>query len=129
MHRIVAVLLASFVTSFAFADMPTLTVQDDDGSVALELSAVAIHTTVRGHLARTELTLTYRNSLDRIVGGDFQFPLPPDAEVAISVSGSTANCAMASPSSGCWHVRRTRRSCIAASTRRSPNGAPDAPSV
>lgn len=82
MHRIVAVLLASFVTSFAFAGMPTLTVQSDDGSVALELSAVAVHTTVRGHLARTEFTLTYRNSLDRIVGGDFQFPLPPDAEVS-----------------------------------------------
>lgn len=82
MHRIVAVLLASFVTSFAFAGMPTLTVQSDDGSVALELSALAIHTTVRGHLARTELTLTYRNSLDRVVGGDFQFPLPPDAEVS-----------------------------------------------
>jgi Flp pilus assembly protein TadD len=82
MHRIVAVLLASFIAPFAFAGMPTLTVQSDDGSVALELSAVAIHTTVRGHLARTEFSLTYRNSLDRVVGGDFHFPLPPDAEVS-----------------------------------------------
>jgi hypothetical protein len=82
MHRIVAVLLALFVASFAFAGMPTLTVQSDDGSVALDLSAVAVHTTVRGHLARTEFTLTYRNSLDRVVGGDFHFPLPPDAEVS-----------------------------------------------
>jgi Flp pilus assembly protein TadD len=82
MHRIVVVLLALFAASFAFAGMPTLTVESDDGSVALELSALSVRTTVRGHLARTELTLTYRNSLDRVVGGDFHFPLPPDAEVS-----------------------------------------------
>lgn len=82
MHRIVAVLFASFVASFAFAGMPTLTVQSDDGTTALELSAVSVRSTVRGHLARTEFTLTYRNSLDRVVGGDFQFPLPANAEVS-----------------------------------------------
>ena len=82
MHRIVAILLATFAASFAFAGMPTLTVDADDGNVALELSAASIRTTVRGHLARTEFTLTYRNALDREVGGDFHFPLPPDAEVS-----------------------------------------------
>jgi len=86
MHRIVAVLLAIFAASFAFAGMPTLTVDADDGNVALQLSAASIRTTVRGHLARTEFTLTYRNTLDHQVGGDFHFPLPPDAEVSDAYS-------------------------------------------
>jgi Vault protein inter-alpha-trypsin domain/Carboxypeptidase regulatory-like domain len=62
--------------------IPTLTVDHDDGHVALELSELAIRVTIRSHLARTEFEMTYRNSLPRIAGGDFRFPLPADAEVS-----------------------------------------------
>jgi len=74
------VLFAIATPSFAAA--PALVARDDSGETALELSAVAIRVTVRGHLARTEYELTYRSSLDRDVGGEFRFPLPPDAEVS-----------------------------------------------
>lgn len=83
MHRWIVFLALLFASPFAtFAALPTLTVRTDDGALALELSAVSIRTTVRGHLARTEYELTYRNALDEVVGGDFHFPLPPDAEVS-----------------------------------------------
>jgi hypothetical protein len=61
---------------------PTLTVNDEQGRSALTLAGIAVHTIVRGHLARTIFELTYRNDLDRVVSGDFVFPLPADAEVS-----------------------------------------------
>jgi hypothetical protein len=83
MHRWIVFLALLFASPFAtFGALPTLTVEADDGNVALELSAVSVRATVRGHLARTEYELTYRNSLDQDVGGRFNFPLPPDAEVS-----------------------------------------------
>jgi vault protein inter-alpha-trypsin-like protein len=82
MHRWIASLFLVLLASPLFAAAPTLTVEGDDGNVALALSAVSIRVTVRGHLARTEYELTYRNSLDRVAGGDFEFPLPADAEVS-----------------------------------------------
>lgn len=78
---IVSLALLGFASS-AFATMPALIVDGDDGKVALQLRAVKIRVTVRGHLARTEYELTYHSSLDRITGGDFYFPLPADAEVS-----------------------------------------------
>jgi hypothetical protein len=61
--------------------LPTLTIATDDGQHALELVAVRVDATIRGHLARTECELTYRNDLDRVVEGDFSFPLPAGAEL------------------------------------------------
>jgi Flp pilus assembly protein TadD len=82
MHRWIACLVVALSTVAVFAAAPKLTVEGDDGNVALELSAVSIRVTVRGHLARTEYELTYRSSLDRVTGGDFELPLPADAEVS-----------------------------------------------
>jgi hypothetical protein len=81
MRQVAWIPLVLFATA-AFAAAPTLVVPGDDGDVALELSAAAIRVTVRGHLARTSCELTYRSSLDRDTGGEFTFPLPPDAEVS-----------------------------------------------
>ena len=61
--------------------LPTLTIATDDGQHALELVAVRVDATIRGHLARTECELTYRNDLDSVVEGDFSFPLPAGAEL------------------------------------------------
>lgn len=82
---------ASFIASLLFVvtpllaarpAVPTLTAEDDQGNIALELSALAIRVTMRGHLVRTECELTFRNAMDRVVGGNFHFPLPADAEVS-----------------------------------------------
>jgi Ca-activated chloride channel homolog len=64
------------------AALPALRVQGDDGNVALALTALNVRVTVRGHLARTEFELTYRNEMDRDTEGEFEFPLPADAEVS-----------------------------------------------
>jgi len=64
------------------ASLPSLTVQDDNGAVALSIEALRVDVMIRGHLARTTYEITYRNSTDRVVDGDFSFPLPPDAEVS-----------------------------------------------
>jgi Ca-activated chloride channel family protein len=61
---------------------PTLTVVDEKGRTALALAAVDVRAIIRGHLARTIFELTYRNDLDEVVGGDFAFPLPTDAELS-----------------------------------------------
>ena len=82
MRFFVVCLSALLVASSSFGAIPTLTVEGDDGQLALDLSAVSIRATIRGHLARTEYELTYRNSLDRVTGGEFNFPLPADAEVS-----------------------------------------------
>jgi hypothetical protein len=82
MHRWIASLSLALLATSAFAAAPTLKVEGDDGNIALDLSAVSIHVTLRGHLARTEYELTYHNSLDRITGGEFELPLPADAEVS-----------------------------------------------
>jgi len=82
MYRWVARVSVFLFAAAAFAGAPTLVVEGDDGNMALELSAVSIQVTVRGHLARTAYELTYRSSLDRITGGNFTFPLPAEAEVS-----------------------------------------------
>ncbi|HEX7831653.1 MAG TPA: VIT domain-containing protein, partial [Thermoanaerobaculia bacterium] len=77
--------IVSLALLFAFAAngaAPTLTVEGDDGNVALELTAVTVRATVRGHLAHTEFELTFHNSLTRQTSGKFHFPLPADAEVS-----------------------------------------------
>jgi len=47
MLRWIACLSLTLLTSTAFAAVPTLTVDGDDGNVALALSAVSIRVTVR----------------------------------------------------------------------------------
>jgi hypothetical protein len=48
MHRWIAS-LAFLLALPASAAIPTLTVDSDDGGVALDLSAMTIRTTIRGH--------------------------------------------------------------------------------
>lgn len=79
-----AVVVFSALPSLAASSkpvLPTLTVDDESGHHALHLVALRIDTTIRGHLARTECELTYRNDLPRVVEADFFFPLPADAEL------------------------------------------------
>ncbi|HJQ39807.1 MAG TPA: VIT domain-containing protein, partial [Thermoanaerobaculia bacterium] len=83
--RLVCFIACALVSASLFAErpaIPTLSIDGDDGKVALDLVALQVRVTIRGHLARTEYELTYRNALDRVVGGEFRFPLPADAEVS-----------------------------------------------
>ena len=82
MRSVAFALLFVFIAVTSFAAVPRLIMPSDDGDDAVVLSAAAVRVTIRGHLARTEYELTFRNRLDRVVGGDFVFPLPPDAEVS-----------------------------------------------
>ncbi len=47
----------------------------------VHLVGVNIKTTLRGHLARTELILTYRNEEHQDLNGELSFPIPPGATV------------------------------------------------
>ena len=80
-HRLLIVLFV-FTSFTALAGTPTLTLDDANGRTALALSRVDVHVLVRGHLARTTFDLTWRNDLDRVVGGSFVFPLPKGADVS-----------------------------------------------
>jgi hypothetical protein len=83
--RLLLLIVFVLVSTPLFAErpaIPVLSVEGDDGNIALELTALEIHVTIRGHLARTEYALTYHNSLDRVTGGEFRFPLPADAEIS-----------------------------------------------
>src|ERR1044071_3390425 len=82
MRVAVAVLVLLCVRPAAAATLPSLTVESDDGNVALALDAVQVEVLIRGHLARTTFELTYRNHRDEPLEGRFTFPLPPDAEVS-----------------------------------------------
>lgn len=94
-HIMFTVLAIHVFLSFAVSaktvrpGLPTLVTEEETGN-ALELVAIRIHTTIRGHLARTECELTYRNHLNRVVAGNFTYPLPADAELtglALSFNG------------------------------------------
>ena len=80
--RRMLILLTLVLTSRVFGDVPALLMPADEGGEAVVLSSIDVRVTIRGHLARTEYDLTFRNKLDRIVGGDFVFPIPPDGEVS-----------------------------------------------
>ncbi len=80
---LVAVLfLAAHASAASKVAIPSLSVEGDDGMVALALDAVRVDVLIRGHLARTTFELTYRNDLEDDVDGSFTFPLPVDAEVS-----------------------------------------------
>ena len=111
------------ISSTAFAaSLPTLTVDDENGAVALKIEVLRIGVMIRGHLARTTYEITYRNTLARNVDGDFSFPLPADAEVSdiALYFGKTLRHAVAT--SACRRRRHTKRQCTGAPIRRSPNG-------
>ena len=82
MRSVAFALPVVFLAVTSMAAVPRLVMPGDDGTDAVVLSKAAIRVTIRGHLARTEYELTFRNALPRVVGGEFIFPLPPDGEVS-----------------------------------------------
>src|SRR6266536_2484791 len=74
MRSVAFALLFVFIAVTSLAAVPRLIMSSDDGGDAVVLSAATVRVTIRGHLARTEYELTFRNRLARVVGGDFVFP-------------------------------------------------------
>ncbi|HEY0156263.1 MAG TPA: VIT domain-containing protein [Thermoanaerobaculia bacterium] len=77
-----AVLTLLCLRPAAAATLPSLTIEGDDGNVALALESVEVDVLIRGHLARTTFELTFRNHRDGDLDGRFSFPLPRGAEVS-----------------------------------------------
>lgn len=88
-----AVLIASSVTGQERPDAlpqppqdrpPVLLVQaDPDGpSRPLTIAAAKTHVVIRGFIAQTTTTLTFTNSLDRVLEGQLIFPLPEGSTVS-----------------------------------------------
>src|SRR5438477_11832585 len=82
MRPLVLGLTAFCIVISASGAVPRLVMPADDGRDAVTLSSVDVRVTIRGHLARTEYDFSFRNNLNRVVGGDFVFPIPPDGEVS-----------------------------------------------
>ncbi|MEM9491088.1 MAG: VIT domain-containing protein, partial [Myxococcota bacterium] len=55
---------------------PALMVRVADRSTPLQLTEVKAEVTVVGHLAETEMTMTFYNPNRRVMEGDLYFPLP-----------------------------------------------------
>ena len=66
MRSVAFALLFVFIAVTSFAAVPRLIMPSDDGGDAVVLSAATVRVTIRGHLARTEYELTFRNKLTRI---------------------------------------------------------------
>ena len=61
MRSVAFALLFVFIAVTSFAAVPRLIMPSDDGGDAVVLSAAVVRVTIRGHLARTEYELTFRN--------------------------------------------------------------------
>lgn len=70
------------LSSILEARLPELRIQDAGDSKPLKLKDVNVHVVQRGHLARTEWILTYQNTKNQDLRGDFIFPLPDQASVS-----------------------------------------------
>src|SRR4051812_33893381 len=55
--------------------IPALHVTIDTGSVALQMSKLDIAVTVVGNIATTTFDITFYNALDKVLEGEFEFPL------------------------------------------------------
>ena len=61
---------------------PTLVFMENGEAQALILDTFDTHVVIRGLLAETTATLTFRNPLNRVLEGDLSFPLPEGATVS-----------------------------------------------
>ncbi|MCL2640170.1 MAG: DUF2135 domain-containing protein [Phycisphaerales bacterium] len=85
MRQIILVIaLILVVAAPLLADGPMLKVNDADPAArgAVSLEVVRVEAVVDGPLARTSMTLTFRNNLGRVLEGELEFPLPQGATVS-----------------------------------------------
>jgi len=69
---------------------PALFIASDGPAKQLGVTRVSVEARIIGHLAHTEMTLTFGNTHSRALAGDLYFPLPADATVsgyALDVGG------------------------------------------
>lgn len=90
-HLVVAAtLLLVSPAAFAEKSIPSLTVKDGSTLRELEIVGLGIRVDIRGMLAETTYELTYKNSSENRLEGEFSLELPTDATVstfALEVNG------------------------------------------
>ncbi len=70
------ILILLMLTLNIFAQTtPSLMIKDGDKTYPLKLSNLKINTKIIGNVAKTEIEFKFFNSLDKIIQGDFIFPL------------------------------------------------------
>ena len=82
MRVVVAVIVAFMAALPAWAAGPSLVASDNGKPQALTLEALDAHVVIRGLLAETTMTITFRNQLPRVLEGELVFPLPEGATVS-----------------------------------------------
>lgn len=85
------ILLFMLITGFMFAKSPEVLIKGSGETLSpLRLSELSIHIRTQGNLAQTTMELTYYNDTDRLLEGDFYFPLSSGARIsrfALDVNG------------------------------------------
>ena len=82
-----------FISLFVQAQMPVLKVQqpnDDQDKPAVKLSKLNIDVQITGNIATTTMTMTFRNSSNRILEGELTFPMPEGVSIsryALDING------------------------------------------
>ena len=69
---------------------PALMIKRDNRSRSLRLTRVNIETSIVGHLAETQMTMTFHNPTSRVLEGDLYVPLPQGATIsgyALDING------------------------------------------
>lgn len=73
--------LLFLLANFGFSQIPTLAIHKDDKKVNLPIHKLAIDVTIVGTISKTTFDITFYNPYDRILEGDFSFPLSEGQDV------------------------------------------------
>ncbi|AXT51408.1 DUF2135 domain-containing protein [Aquimarina sp. BL5] len=93
LHMIKKILLVIglLVFTFGFGQIPTLAVHKDDKKTNLPIHKLLIQIDVVGNISRTTFDITFYNPYEKILEGDFSFPLNEGQDVcryALDVNGN-----------------------------------------
>ncbi|WP_299244006.1 VIT domain-containing protein [uncultured Aquimarina sp.] len=83
--------IASLVFTFGFGQIPTLAIHKDDKKTNLPIHKLSIQVDVVGNISRTTFDITFYNPYEKVLEGDFSFPLNEGQDVcryALDVNGS-----------------------------------------
>ena len=75
-------LLGLSAAAFGQTAPPALMVKVDGESQPLGLTKLDANVRIYGYLAETTTTMTFLNSLDRVMEGDLYFPLPEGSTIS-----------------------------------------------
>jgi len=74
-------ILLFLLANFGFSQIPTLAIHKDTKKVDLPIHKLAIDVTIVGTISKTTFDITFYNPYDKILEGDFSFPLSEGQDV------------------------------------------------